>query len=51
MNSSEQHHETLVEGLPADNAGYAPVLDCHIAHVACEFAEGLEEFDRRSGKK
>ncbi|KAK1338972.1 hypothetical protein QTO34_019641 [Cnephaeus nilssonii] len=30
-------------------AGYAPVLDCHKAHIACKFAE-LKETDHRSGK-
>jgi elongation factor 1-alpha len=30
-------------------AGYAPVLDCHTAHIACKFAELLEKIDRRSG--
>ena len=30
-------------------AGYAPVLDCHTAHIACKFV--LEQkMDRRSGK-
>ncbi|KAH8798383.1 elongation factor-1a [Xylogone sp. PMI_703] len=29
---------------------YAPVLDCHTAHVACKFAELLEKVDRRTGK-
>jgi elongation factor 1-alpha len=32
------------------SAGYAPVLDCHTAHIACKFAELLEKIDRRSGK-
>jgi len=31
-------------------AGYAPVLDCHTAHIACKFAELLEKVDRRTGK-
>jgi len=31
-------------------AGYAPVLDCHTAHIACKFAELIEKIDRRSGK-
>lgn len=32
------------------HAGYAPVLDCHTAHIACKFSELLEKIDRRSGK-
>jgi elongation factor 1-alpha len=31
--------------------GYAPVLDCHTAHVACKFQKITEKMDRRSGKK
>merc|ERR1712098_926053 len=31
-------------------AGYAPVLDCHTAHIACKFGELLEKIDRRTGK-
>merc|ERR1711967_142879 len=30
--------------------GYAPVLDCHTAHIACKFETLLEKIDRRSGK-
>ena len=33
------------------NPGYAPVLDCHTAHIACRFSEFKEKIDRRSGKK
>ena len=33
------------------HAGYAPVLDCHTAHIACKFSELLEKIDRRTGKK
>jgi elongation factor 1-alpha len=29
--------------------GYAPVLDCHTAHIACKFTELLKKIDRRSG--
>jgi len=31
--------------------GYAPVLDCHTAHIACKFSELIEKIDRRTGKK
>jgi len=33
------------------HAGYAPVLDCHTAHIACKFHEILSKVDRRSGKE
>ncbi|XP_043747407.1 elongation factor 1-alpha 1-like [Cervus elaphus] len=33
------------------SAGYAPVLDCHTAHIACKFAELKEKNDCHSGKK
>jgi len=31
------------------HAGYAPVLDCHTAHIACKFAEIITKVDRRTG--
>jgi len=31
------------------HAGYAPVLDCHTAHIACKFSELLQKVDRRTG--
>uniref|UniRef100_A0A452QU95 Tr-type G domain-containing protein n=1 Tax=Ursus americanus TaxID=9643 RepID=A0A452QU95_URSAM len=33
------------------HAGYSPVLDCHTAHISCQFAQLREKIDRRSGKK
>jgi elongation factor 1-alpha len=33
------------------HAGYAPVLDCHTAHIACKFKELLTKVDRRSGQE
>ena len=31
--------------------GYAPVLDCHTAHIACKFSDITQKIDRRSGKE
>jgi elongation factor 1-alpha len=33
------------------HAGYAPVMDCHTAHIACKFSELISKIDRRSGKE
>jgi elongation factor 1-alpha len=30
--------------------GYAPVLDCHTAHIACKFQKIRSKIDKRSGK-
>ncbi|KYO45219.1 hypothetical protein Y1Q_0014673 [Alligator mississippiensis] len=32
-------------------AGYSPVLDCHMAHISCKFAELQKKIDLRSSKK
>jgi elongation factor 1-alpha len=31
--------------------GYAPVLDCHTAHIACKFSDIKSKIDKRSGKE
>uniref|UniRef100_A0A2R9B3W7 Tr-type G domain-containing protein n=1 Tax=Pan paniscus TaxID=9597 RepID=A0A2R9B3W7_PANPA len=33
------------------SAGYAPILNCHMAHIACKFPVQKEKIDRCSGKK
>merc|ERR1712137_137242 len=30
--------------------GYAPVLDCHTAHIACKFDKIRSKIDKRTGK-
>jgi elongation factor 1-alpha len=30
--------------------GYAPVLDCHTAHIACKFSKIRDKIDKRTGK-
>merc|ERR1711977_92728 len=32
------------------HAGYAPVVDCHTAHIACKWKVICQKIDRRSGK-
>ncbi|KAF8173548.1 translation elongation factor 1a [Mycena galopus ATCC 62051] len=31
-------------------ARYTPILDCHTAHISCEFAELVEKIDRRTNR-
>lgn len=46
------HAQVIILNHPGEiRNGYAPVLDCHTAHIACKFAEIKEKIDRRSGKK
>jgi len=43
--------QVIIMGHPGEiRAGYAPVLDCHTAHIACKFAILQNKMDRRSGK-
>jgi elongation factor 1-alpha len=45
------HAQVMIMNHPGQiTSGYAPVLDCHTAHVACKFAKITEKMDRRTGK-
>merc|ERR1712072_1115492 len=51
MEAASFNAQVIVLNRPGQiGAGYAPVLDCHTAHIACKFGELLEKIDRRSGK-
>ncbi|KAI8777038.1 elongation factor 1-alpha-like isoform X1 [Biomphalaria glabrata] len=51
-NTKQFHAQVIILNHPGEiKNGYAPVLDCHTAHIACKFAEIKEKCDRRSGKK
>ncbi|EDS33088.1 elongation factor 1 alpha [Culex quinquefasciatus] len=53
VKSVEMYQEALLEAVPGDNVkylsvmelrrGYVAVLDCHTAHIACEFSEIKEK--------
>jgi elongation factor 1-alpha len=52
MESDDFKAQVIILNHPGQiQAGYAPVLDCHTAHIACKFVELIEKIDRRSGKK
>lgn len=52
MGCSDFKAQVIILNHPGEiHAGYAPVLDCHTAHIACKFQELLEKIDRRTGKK
>jgi elongation factor 1-alpha len=45
------HAQVIVLNHPGQiSNGYAPVLDCHTAHIACKFEEITAKIDRRTGK-
>jgi elongation factor 1-alpha len=45
------HAQVIVLNHPGQiSNGYAPVLDCHTAHIACKFEEITSKIDRRTGK-
>ena len=45
------HAQVIIMNHPGQiSNGYAPVIDCHTAHIACKFKAIKEKTDRRSGK-
>jgi len=45
------HAQVIILNHPGEiKNGYAPVMDCHTAHIACKFEEIKHKCDRRSGK-
>merc|ERR1712141_947552 len=52
MEAGDFKAQVIILNHPGEiHAGYAPVVDCHTAHIACRFSELQEKIDRRSGKK
>jgi len=52
MEAGDFKAQVIILNHPGEiHAGYAPVVDCHTAHIACKFSELQEKIDRRSGKK
>jgi len=52
MEAGDFKAQVIILNHPGEiHAGYAPVVDCHTAHIACRFSELVEKIDRRSGKK
>jgi len=52
QNAKDFEAQVIITNHPGKiQEGYAPVLDCHTAHIACRFAKLVEKQDRRSGKK
>jgi len=49
--AAEFHAQVIVLNHPGQiHGGYAPVIDCHTAHIACKWAKLCQKIDRRSGK-